>query len=105
MSEQNALGQKASPKNGLSVDDFMLAAQRGDRDTLGEALDAGMKINAIDTYGNSALMYAAAAGQTKTCQWLLEKGIDKSTVNNWGLSAREWSKWSSNADDIRRLVY
>ena len=97
--------QKASGKNGLSVDDFLLAAQRGDRDTLTQALDAGLKINAIDSHGNSALMYAAAAGQTKTCQWLIDTGIDKATVNNWGLGVREWSKWSDNADDIRKLVY
>ena len=86
-----------SGKNGFSVDDFMLAAQRGDRDTLKQALDAGMKINAIDAHGNS--------GQTKTCQWLIDQGIDKGTVNNWGLGARDWSKWSSNADDVRKLVY
>ena len=92
-------------KNGLSVDDFMLAAQRGDRATLEQALKSGMKVNAIDAHGNSALMYAAAAGQTKTCQWLIEQGVDKETVNNWGLAARDWSHWSSNADDIRRLVY
>tara|TARA_R110000868_G_scaffold263815_1_gene522437 strand:+ start:42 stop:344 length:303 start_codon:yes stop_codon:yes gene_type:complete len=95
----------ASGKNGLSVEDFMLAAQRGDRDSLQQALDAGMKIDTIDTHGNSALMYAAAAGQTKTCQWLIDQGIDKGTVNNWGMGVRDWSKWSSNADDIRKLVY
>ncbi|PIW29725.1 MAG: hypothetical protein COW30_04085 [Rhodospirillales bacterium CG15_BIG_FIL_POST_REV_8_21_14_020_66_15] len=97
--------RNASGKNGFSVDDFMLAAQRGDRDTLEQALKAGMKIDAIDPHGNSALMYAAAAGQTKTCHWLIEQGIDKATVNDWGLGAREWSRWSSNADDIRKLVY
>lgn len=89
----------------ISVDDFMLAAQRGDRATLERGLGAGLKINAIDAHGNSALMYAAAAGQTKTCQWLIEQGIDKDTVNNWGMGAREWSRWSSNVDDIRKLVY
>tara|TARA_R110000782_G_C14753347_1_gene407422 strand:- start:58 stop:360 length:303 start_codon:yes stop_codon:yes gene_type:complete len=94
-----------SGKNGLSVEDFMLAAQRGDRDTLQQALDAGMKVDTIDAHGNSALMYAAAAGQSKTCQWLIDQGIDKATVNNWGLGVRDWSKWSSNADDIRKLVY
>jgi ankyrin repeat protein len=96
---------KAPGKNGFTADDFMLAAQRGDRDTLEQALNAGTKINAIDAHGNSALMYAAAAGQTKTCQWLIEQGIDKATVNNWGMGARDWSKWSSNADDIRKLVF
>ena len=89
----------------IPVDDFMLAAQRGDRDALARALEAGTKINAIDAHGNSALMYAAAAGQTKTCQWLIEQGIDKGTVNNWGLGARDWSKWSANVDDVRKLVY
>ncbi|MEK9673401.1 MAG: ankyrin repeat domain-containing protein [Rhodospirillaceae bacterium] len=92
-------------KTKMTPDDFMLLAQRGDRDGLAAAIDAGMKINTIDAHGNSALMYAAAAGQTKTCRWLIEQGIDKATVNNWGLSAREWSKWPTNADDIRKLVY
>ena len=89
----------------ISVDDFLLAAQRGDRAALEKALATGMKVNAIDAHGNSALMYAAAAGQTATCQWLLDQGIDKETVNDWGLGARDWSKWSSNADAIRKLVY
>lgn len=98
MADQNAAER-------ISVDDFMLAAQRGDREALARALESGTKINAIDAHGNSALMYAAAAGQTKTCQWLIEQGIDKETVNDWGLGARDWSKWSSNVDDIRKLVY
>jgi len=89
----------------FTVDDFMLAAQRGDRATLEKALAGGIKINAIDSHGNSALMYAAAAGQAKTCQWLIDRGIDRETRNDWGLSVRDWAKWPSNADDIRKLVY
>lgn len=89
----------------FTADDFMLMAQRGDRKALEAALGAGIKINALDAHGNSALMYAAAAGQIKTCAWLIEQGVDKGTKNDWGLSAKEWSQWSSNADDIRKLVY
>ncbi len=89
----------------ITVDAFMLMAQRGDRGGLAGALAAGIKINTLDAHGNSALMYAAAAGQTKTCQWLIDQGVDKESKNDWGLSARDWCQWSSNADDIRKLVY
>lgn len=89
----------------LTVDDYMLAAQRGDCALLEKALAGGIKVNAIDAHGNSALMYAAAAGQARACRLLIDRGIDKDTRNDWGLSAREWSKWPANADDIRKLVY
>lgn len=89
----------------VTVDDFMLAAQRGDLAALEGALAAGIKINTIDAHGNSALMYAAAAGQAKACQWLIEQGIDKGTRNDWGLGVRDWAQWPANADEIRKLVY
>lgn len=102
---RNPKGTAMADNEKMTVEDFLLAAQRGDRAALERALAAGMKVNAIDTHGNSALMYAAAAGQAATCQWLVDQGIDKDTVNNWGLGARDWSKWAHDVDAVRRIVY
>ncbi len=89
----------------MPTDQFLLHAQRGDLDQLKAALADGTNVNALDTYGNTALMYAAAAGQVKACEFLIGEGADKKVKNKWGLGPQEWSKWSSRADDVRRVVY
>lgn len=89
----------------MSADEFLLAAQKGDLAALEKGLAEGMDVNVRDAYGNHALMYAAAAGQPKAVNFLVERGIDKENTNRWGLSAKEWSQWPSNADEVRPLVY
>lgn len=87
------------------TDEFLLHAQRGDIPALQASLDEGTNVNALDAFGNTALMYAAAAGQVKTLEFLIERGADKEVKNKWGLGPQDWCQWSSRADEVRRLVY
>jgi len=87
------------------TEDFLLQAQRGDLEALKASLAEGTNVNALDSFGNTALMYAAAAGQVKALELLIEEGADKAVKNKWGLGPQEWSQWSSRADEVRRLVY
>ncbi len=89
----------------VPAETFLMDAQKGDLDALTSALEEGVNVNALDAYGNTALMFAAAAGQVKAAEFLIEKGADKAVRNKWGLGPRDWCQWSSRADDMRRIIY
>jgi len=61
--------------------DLLTAALDGDIPGVQAALEAGARINAFDDSGESALMQAAAAGQTHVVRHLLARGADVHFAN------------------------
>jgi ankyrin repeat protein len=61
----------------------LLAASKGNLDTLKELLSSGVPVDLekTDTYGNTALMRATSAGHLEAVQLLLELGARISNVN------------------------
>jgi ankyrin repeat protein len=59
------------------------AARDDDADILQSLLDAGADINAKDTAGYTALMWAAGLGHTDTVKLLLDHGADVHIENNY----------------------
>ncbi len=58
------------------------AAKAGDADAMEAALLNGAEIGARNEHGYTALILAAAYGQSKVCQMLLDKGVDLHAKDN-----------------------
>jgi hypothetical protein len=77
------------------------AASRNDHDAARQSLDAGANVNAVDAYGNTALMLAAEAsvgtrsstsfglGKAELIELLLERGANADLRDPSGLTALE----------------
>ncbi len=63
------------------------AAKHGDADSLAEQIDAGADIDALDRYGQSALMLVAQRGYLEAVQTLIDSGADLDRTAKYGLSA------------------
>jgi 26S proteasome non-ATPase regulatory subunit 10 len=63
------------------------AATAGKNKKVQAALDAGAAIDAVDSAGITALMWAAYGNHSETCQLLLEKDADVNVANNNGNTA------------------
>ena len=62
----------------------MLAASRGDLDTVRRLIAADTAINPCDAFGNTALMYAASGGHADVVELLLRTGADLRIKNKLG---------------------
>ena len=63
------------------------AVENNDIDGVKEALSLGADVNAVDDYGNTALISACMWGYTNIVELLLEYGADINIKNNKGLTA------------------
>jgi ankyrin repeat protein len=61
-----------------------------------ELLEAGTNVNALDRWGNSALMLAVASEKQKLVSLLLSHGADKDVVNSAGHTALSIAKQKGN---------
>lgn len=84
--------------------DFLAAAAAGDLAILQQGLDAGLKADTTDEYGNSALMMASARGQRDAARLLLSAGADRDHKNRYGYGPRQWVTWAHNRDEITSLL-
>ena len=85
--------------------DFVEAAGRGDWDTVKYLIAKGVNINASDTDGTTALMFASSSGNTEIVQLLLTYGT--TTVNrmrNDGLTALKLASSKGHKDIVLLLL-
>ncbi|KAI9722499.1 MAG: hypothetical protein M1828_004746 [Chrysothrix sp. TS-e1954] len=60
-------------------------------------------ISALDSLGNTSLLWAARNGCTQVVQRLLEAGCDRRAVNNEGMTALQWAASNGHADIVELL--
>ena len=63
------------------------AIERGDSVAVGELLDRGADVNALDRYGQTGLMLAAHAGRRDVLETLLARGAKLDVTAKFSLSA------------------
>lgn len=66
---------------------FFFHADRGNVDGIRAELDAGVDVNARDSRGNTALLYAAELGNLEMASLLLNRGVDATARDHEGNSA------------------
>jgi ankyrin repeat protein len=84
---------------------LMLAARTGKVDAVKVLLEAGAKINAKETWnGQTALMWAAAAGHGPVIQALIDYGADMSPRSNAGTSPLHYAVRKGSVEAVRVLL-
>lgn len=63
------------------------AAKQGDADSLAAQIDAGADVDALDRFGQSALMLAAQRGSLQAVRILIAAGANLDRTAKFGLSA------------------
>ena len=84
--------------------DWRKAALEGDCLTIRNMLADGADINALDKYGQTALMLAALHGRFEVVQGLVDAGADLDVTAKYGLSALMLAIINHHADIARLLV-
>lgn len=67
------------------IDSLMMAASRGDQDEVRRLITTPANLNAQDSFGNTALIYASIGGHAEIVELLLGKGADPAIKNSLGL--------------------
>lgn len=73
-------------KESKLTEDFIFASGQGQIDAVREAILKGVNVNAFDSFGNTALCFAAYWGQLDTVRFLLQVGANlelKDEQNGW----------------------
>ncbi len=85
------LGRRPTrPHLGMHLTTF--AAMRGSRECLALLLDAGADVNAVDSFGQTALIAACWGGRVDCVRDLLSRGADASLTDAHGRSAKDWAR-------------
>ena len=84
-------------------EDLFNAANSGDAATVQALLAKGADVNAKDTTGWTALMFAAATDYTGTVQVLLKKGANVNAKNNKGETALMIATFYKHPDIVKIL--
>ncbi len=79
---------------------LMLAAAEGDVELVKSLLSAGADPNAIDNYGQTALMWAARFTRAKSAQALLEGGADVDVKSCWDQTALDLA----HSDELKAIL-
>ena len=93
---------EACDRHGATL--LQLAAGAGQIAVLEVLLEQGASPDKSDDAGNTPLMLAAARGQLEAAKRLLAAGADPRLANRWGMGARDWGKWPSNAAEMDALL-
>jgi uncharacterized protein len=72
----DALRDRPQPSDSAIDQALLEAARKGDASELRRQVQAGAKVNGLDALGNTALTYAAAAGDLVLVRMLLKEGAD-----------------------------
>ena len=93
LEEQMPLAKAVDPEKKKLNDQLINAAYRSDLGTIQKALESGADVNAVDEYGQTALMLAAesakAYNKTDVVEFLLQRGADAAKRDPGGLTALE----------------
>ena len=90
--------------NNFSNDRFVLAARYGQRSLVRYMLQSGVDVNAVDVYGDTALISAAGGGHLAVVGDLLVAGADIDTVNDAGHTALMNAAMKGRADVVELLL-
>jgi ankyrin repeat protein len=66
---------------------LMIAAESGDKETVGLLLSKGADVNAKDAYDRTALIFAVGSGNDEIAELLISKGADINAKNSMGETA------------------
>jgi ankyrin repeat protein len=80
------------------------AAKSGDVEAARALLQSGVDINALDRYGQTALMVAAHGGHESLVEMLIEHGADLNVTAKYHLSALMLAVIAGHAGIARRLA-
>ena len=67
-------------------------------------LTQGADLEARDLHGQSPLIIAARAGQTRRVELLLEQGADPNAREQWGRTALHWAAREGHASTVQTLL-
>ena len=84
--------------------DWLDATNAGDVERVRALLDAGAEIDALDRYGQTALMNAAHRGDTELVRALVQLGANLDHTAKYRLTALMLAVISDHADVVRLLV-
>lgn len=84
--------------------DWQDAISNGDTVRVATFLDAGADINALDGYGQTALMNAAHKGHTEIVRLLAKRGANLNHTAKFGLSALMLAVIADHPEVVRVLV-
>jgi ankyrin repeat protein len=86
------------PCRPLRAGDMIAAASIGDAEAVGKLHELGLPVDAVDSYGATALLHAAGRGHADVAALLLERGAnpahaatDGSTALSAAVAARQWT--------------
>ena len=80
------------------------AARMGDRTLIQELLDGGADVNELDETGETPLLAAALAGQTKTMDFLLQRKADYKARNDRGMTALHAAVFVGDAEAVAYFI-
>lgn len=76
----------------------------GNADRVRALLESGCNINALDRYGQTAMMKAAHKGHTDVVELLVQRGAELNHTAKFGLSALMLAVIADHPDVVRILV-
>jgi ankyrin repeat protein len=94
-------GANIETRNASGRTPLMLAALKGQTETVRSLLAKGADINARDAVGMTALMWAAFGGNIVIIETLIENGADVHIKDNSGNTALHWGR--DHAEVVARL--
>jgi ankyrin repeat protein len=80
------------------------AVKIGLKKTVTHLVEGGADVKAADSYGSTALMYAARNGYLDIVKLLLEKGADLNAVSKYGSTVLKYAAWYGHLEVARFLV-
>ena len=86
-----------------NVTPLMLAAGNSSLIVLLKLMECGGEINRTNTFGSTALMYAASAGRTENVKALLGKGADRTVIDSSGDTALTMATQQLHTDIVEML--
>lgn len=84
--------------------DWQEAISGGDAERVGSLLDAGADINALDRYGQTALMIAAHKGYAEVVRLLARRGANLNHAAKYRLTATMLAVIADHPDVVSLLV-
>ena len=101
----SALAQTPQAAQDDRGDALRRAAGAGDVAKVKELLDAGVDVNAANTYGGTALAFACDRGQTEVVNLLLERGADVNAKDRfYGATPLSWAVERGHVEIVRALL-
>ncbi len=100
--DSNAELPAAPSKIELNV--FWDAALAGNLELVGEAIESGVKVDAVDDQNRTALMLAAFNGHTEVAKLLLEKGAVVDHLDAVGRTALMFAATGANSETVELLI-